>query len=137
MVEGVSVGEAAAAVGVETHVLRHWEDVGVLVPRRTASGHRRYTKELLTRARLVRLCQHAGLSLAEIRELGVGDRDTRLGLIAGTLERIRTDMTRLQRAERFLSHVVTCVHPMVSECPECAAFAQPPIPSLSSMQRVE
>jgi MerR family copper efflux transcriptional regulator len=115
-------------------VLRHWEDVGVLVPRRTASGHRRYDQELLTRARLIRLCQHAGLSLADIRRLGVGDREKRIAVIDATLERIRSDVAKLQRAERFLSHVVTCVHPMVSECPDCAGFAGP---SLSSVYTVE
>lgn len=119
-----AVGAAAAAVGVESHVLRHWEDVGVLVPLRSASGHRRYDDELLARARLVRLLQQAGLALAEIRALRAADRDGRIGLIATTLERIRTDISRLQRAEQFLSHVVTCVHPLVSECPDCAVIAQ-------------
>lgn len=124
MDEVYAVGAAAAAVGVESHVLRHWEDVGVLVPLRSASGHRRYDEELLTRARLVRLCQHAGLALAEIRELRAADRDARIGMITTTLERIRADVARLQRAEQFLTHVVTCVHPMVSECPDCAGFAR-------------
>lgn len=124
MDEVYAVGDAAAAVGVESHVLRHWEDVGVLVPLRSASGHRRYDEELLTRARLVRLCQHAGLALAEIRELRAADRDARIGMITTTLERIRADVARLQRAEQFLTHVVTCVHPMVSECPDCAGFAR-------------
>lgn len=119
-----AVGAAAAAVGVESHVLRHWEDVGVLIPLRSASGHRRYDDELLARARLVRLLQQAGLALAEIRALRAADRDGRIGLIATTLERIRTDISRLQRAEQFLSHVVTCVHPLVSECPDCAVIAQ-------------
>lgn len=119
-----AVGAAAAAVGVESHVLRHWEDVGVLVPLRSASGHRRYDDELLARARLVRLLQQAGLALAEIRALRAADRDGRIGLITTTLERIRTDISRLQRAEQFLSHVVTCVHPLVSECPDCAVVAQ-------------
>lgn len=124
MGEEYSVGAAAAAAGVESHVLRHWEDVGVLVPSRSASGHRRYDDELITRARLVRLCQHAGLALAEIRDLRLADRDVRIDMITATLQRIRADISRLQRAEQFLSHVVTCVHPLVSECPDCAAFAQ-------------
>jgi MerR family copper efflux transcriptional regulator len=126
MTEPVPVGTAATAVGVEPHVLRHWEDVGVLVPRRTASGHRRYDDELLTRARLVRLCQRAGLSLADIRQLNAADRDVRIGLITATLERIKADVSRLRLAEQFLSHVVTCVHPMVSECADCAGFARTP-----------
>lgn len=119
-----AVGAAAAAVGVESHVLRHWEDVGVLVPLRSASGHRRYDDELLARARLVRLCQQAGLALAEIRELRAADRGVRIDMITATLQRIRTDIARLERAEQFLAHVVACVHPIVSECPDCAEFAQ-------------
>lgn len=119
-----AVGAAAAAVGVESHVLRHWEDVGVLIPLRSASGHRRYDDELLARARLVRLCQQAGLALAEIRELRAADRDVRIDMITATLQRIRTDIARLECAEQFLAHVVACVHPIVSECPDCAEFAQ-------------
>ncbi|WP_036476200.1 MerR family transcriptional regulator [Mycobacterium sp. URHD0025] len=124
MGEAYAVGVAAAAVGVESHVLRHWEDVGVLVPSRSASGHRRYDDELIARARLVRLCQHAGLTLAEIRDLRAADRDDRIDMISATLERIRGDISRLQRAAQFLTHVVACVHPVISECPDCAGFAQ-------------
>ncbi|MHC9294781.1 MerR family transcriptional regulator [Mycobacterium sp. LTG2003] len=123
MSDGLSVSAAAAAVGVGPHVLRHWEDVGVLIPLRTSYGHRRYDDELLARARLVRLLQRAGLALAEIRALRAADRDTRIELIASTQDRIRADVSRLQRAEQFLSHVVSCVHPIASECPGCADFA--------------
>ena len=38
-----SVGELAERVGLATHVLRHWEDVGLLSPVRDGSGYRRYT----------------------------------------------------------------------------------------------
>lgn len=124
MTSKLSVGAAAAAIGVEAHVLRHWEDVGVLVPDRTSTGHRRYSDEHVTRARIILLCQGAGLSLAAIRELGGADRSRRIDLIRCSQERIRNDLVKLQRAEQFLSHVVQCVHPMVSECPDCAGFAR-------------
>ena len=74
MKEALAIGPAAAALRIEPHVLRHWEDVGVLVPGRTVTGHRRYDDELLTRARLIRLCQRAGLSLTDIRSLYAADR---------------------------------------------------------------
>ncbi len=39
------ISDAAAAVNVETHVLRYWEDeLGLLVPR-NEMGHRYYTRE--------------------------------------------------------------------------------------------
>jgi MerR family copper efflux transcriptional regulator len=124
MTSTLSVGAAAAVIGVEAHVLRHWEDVGVLIPDRTATGHRRYSDEHVARARIIRLCQGAGLSLADIRELGGADRVRQIGLIEHSRERIRADLATLQRADQFLSHVVQCIHPMVSECPDCAAFAR-------------
>jgi MerR family copper efflux transcriptional regulator len=123
MTEVITIGRAAAELGLEPHVLRHWEDVGVLVAPRTKTGHRRYDDELLARARLIRLCQRAGLSLADIRALYKADRATRTGIVAGNRERIADTIAKLQRAERFLAHVLDCVHPMVSECPQCADFA--------------
>jgi serine/threonine protein kinase len=33
------------------------------------------------------------------------------------------DSIKLQRAEPFLCHVLECIHPLVSECPQCAEFA--------------
>jgi DNA-binding transcriptional MerR regulator len=118
----LAIGAAAVRIGVEAHVLRHWEDVGVLVPLRTPTGHRRYDEELVTRGRLIRLCQRAGLSLADIRALYRSDRDERVTLIEVNRKRIVEAITELRRAESFLAHTLECVHPLVSECPRCAAF---------------
>jgi MerR family transcriptional regulator, copper efflux regulator len=129
MTAPLTIGRAAAELGLEPHVLRHWEDVGVLVALRTKTGHRRYDDELLTRARLIRLCQRAGLSLADIRAMYKADGPTRIGIIGDNRERIADAVAKLQQAERFLAHVLECVHPLVSECPQCAEFAafEPPI----------
>ena len=37
-----SVGEIADRFGLETHVLRYWEDRGLLTPSRNAAGRRLY-----------------------------------------------------------------------------------------------
>ena len=39
---GESIGEAAARFGLDTHVLRYWEDEGLLRPVRDGAGRRRY-----------------------------------------------------------------------------------------------
>ena len=44
-----SVGELAKRFGLETHVLRHWEDEGLLQPSRDTSGYRRYGPDDVTR----------------------------------------------------------------------------------------
>ncbi|MEU7915795.1 MerR family transcriptional regulator [Microbispora bryophytorum] len=38
----IGIGEAAARFGLATHVLRHWESVGLLTPARVAGDRRRY-----------------------------------------------------------------------------------------------
>ncbi|RZT79043.1 DNA-binding transcriptional MerR regulator [Micromonospora violae] len=117
------IGDAAALVGVPTHVLRHWEDVGVLEPARRANGHRIYDDETITRARLIRLCQRAGMSLAEIGDLYRGDGQRRAALVRDRRNRIVDQMRRLQAAQEFLDHVLACAHPVVSTCPDCSGFA--------------
>ena len=117
------IGEVAAVVGVPTHVLRHWEDVGALTPRRLGNGHRVYDDDTLTRARLIRLCQRAGMSLAEIGELYRADRAGRAAVVRAQRERIAEQLRRLTEAQDFLDHTLTCRHPLVSSCPDCTEFA--------------
>lgn len=116
------IGEAAAHVGVAAHVLRHWEDVGVLHPPRTATGQRDFDDETVTRARMVLLCQRAGLSLAQIRDLAPDDRPRRQRIIGERLATIRASMAELRRAEELLEHLGACRHPVVSTCPECTGL---------------
>jgi DNA-binding transcriptional MerR regulator len=116
------IGDAAARLGTEPHVLRHWEEAGVLVPRRLGSGHRDYDEDSLGRARLIRVAQGAGMSLAEIRGLAAADWDRRRTAIAGHRDRLRRQMTLLQAVDGFLAHVGDCVHPVLSDCPDCSAF---------------
>lgn len=117
------IGELAERVGVATHVLRHWEDVGVLVPERSSSGHRSYTDEHLVRARLILLCQRAGLSLRDIAELLRNGPSGRAARLVDHRREIGARIDDLQRTDAFLAHVLHCRHPLVSECPECSGFS--------------
>ena len=114
------IGDAAATLGVAPHVLRHWEDVGLLRPRRSGSGHRVYDDQAIGVARMIQMCQRAGLSLAAIGALGAGDRAQRIALIDDKRAEIAEHVAQIQLADRFLAHVVSCAHEVISECPECS-----------------
>lgn len=116
------VGVAAATLGIAAHVLRHWEDVGLLRPARLPSGHRAYDEQSLAEARMIQICQRAGLSLAEIRDLGAAPRAERLAIIAAKRAVVAEQVADLELADRFLSHVATCTHPVVSDCDECSGL---------------
>lgn len=122
MGEVVKIGDAAAALGIETHVLRHWESVGLLVPGRSPAGHRSYEEPHLDAARVIRRLQRTGLSLDQIRELVYSAHDDRLAAIAARRAELHDRIELLRDADRFLEHVTSCSHPVVAECPGCSEF---------------
>lgn len=76
MKEVVRAKDIAQATGVSTDTLRHYERKGLL-PRvhRTASGHRRYSRETVERVLLIQRALVVGFSLNDLgRVLSVRDR---------------------------------------------------------------
>lgn len=64
---GVTIGQAAAFVGVTVKTVRHYHKLGVVEePRRDGSGYRRYGSADLLRLVQVRTLAGAGVPLAEI-----------------------------------------------------------------------
>jgi DNA-binding transcriptional MerR regulator len=68
---GVSIGRAAAELGVSPRTLRYYEERGLLPPaERSAGGNRRYSHEAIARVQRVRQLQSMmGFNLDEIVEL--------------------------------------------------------------------
>ena len=77
----VPIGELARRTGVATSALRYYERIGLLSPAERAGQRRHYSSSSAERVALIRLCQNAGFTLAEIgrllaafsREAGPGD----------------------------------------------------------------
>lgn len=118
----LKIGDAAALLGVEAHVLRHWEAMGLLHPARSPSGHRCYDRQALDRARMIRTLQRTGMSLSRIRELGESGRAARRALISAEREQVRRRIELFRATDRFLAHIAECRHPIIAECPDCAGF---------------
>src|SRR6202044_193370 len=68
-VAGWTVSDLAQATGLSQRVLRHWEEVGLVTPARTAAGHRRYGPSESTRLYQALALRQAGLRLAQIKTL--------------------------------------------------------------------
>lgn len=64
-----SVSEAVRLIGVESHVLRYWEEELQIEIRRNAQGHRLYSEENIETFRCVRALKEKGLQLKAIRLL--------------------------------------------------------------------
>jgi MerR family copper efflux transcriptional regulator len=114
---GMSIGEAAGRFGLPTHVLRHWESVGLLVPDRTPAGRRRYGLDHLHRIAAILRAKEAGFRLDDIREIIEADGATRRAL----MRRHRTDLAQRialsQASLRLIDAALACEHDDFTRCP--------------------
>lgn len=94
-------------------------------PDRTAAGHRDYTAEHLHRLRALRACQEVGMSLAEITQVLHRDEVGRAEVIARRRVQLREERERIEDAERFLAHVASCRHDLLTRCPQCSRYPSP------------
>lgn len=67
---GLTIGEAAEALGVSTDTLRYYERSGLLPKTpRAANGYRYYDRNALRRVRFIRHAQQVGFTLEEAHAL--------------------------------------------------------------------
>ena len=60
------IQEAATRLGISARMLRHYENEGLIVPRRAANGYRSYTTDDLLQAEWVRDLIACGISTREL-----------------------------------------------------------------------
>ena len=64
---GLTVGQVAQRSGAAPSALRFYERQGLISADRTAANQCRYRGDVLCRVAMIRVCQQAGLSLAQIK----------------------------------------------------------------------
>ena len=97
--ELMTIGQFANLSGLSVHALRHYDEVGLLDPAHIdpASGYRRYRRDQLGRARLIRALRWVELPIEEIRQV-VDDRQSQ-----HTRDVLAAHRRRLERRRDLLS----------------------------------
>jgi DNA-binding transcriptional MerR regulator len=119
---GLGIGELGRRTGLATSALRYYERVGLLTPDGRANGRRYYGPASADRIALIRLCQDAGLPLAEIRTAAGGRRHpswTRL--MKAKLLELEASIAHATRAKALIEHALACRHRELSMCPNFRA----------------
>nr|WP_063779423.1 MerR family transcriptional regulator [Kibdelosporangium sp. MJ126-NF4]CEL23542.1 MerR-family transcriptional regulator [Kibdelosporangium sp. MJ126-NF4]CTQ89156.1 MerR-family transcriptional regulator [Kibdelosporangium sp. MJ126-NF4] len=109
------IGEASAAAGLTARALRYYEQRGLLVARRTASGHREYDEDDVRRLRTVRGLLETGLTIDDVQaavaaldvEVTAGDDDCLLADI--TARRIAELDERIKRLTDLRARLATAL----------------------------
>jgi DNA-binding transcriptional MerR regulator len=116
-----SVGELAERFGLATHVLRHWEDVGLLAPERDAAGRRRYGEADAYRVATIVANKAAGMSLEQIRALVDSGSAGRHEILEAHLADIDERIVALERSRAMARHAMECQAHDISNCPNFRA----------------
>ncbi|MDA2815282.1 MerR family transcriptional regulator [Nocardiopsis sp. RSe5-2] len=112
------IGDAAARFGLRPHVLRHWEDEGLLTPGRDAAGRRVFGEEDLVRIAMILRGKEAGLGLDRMRAvLGARGGGERQRVLAEGLSELRERIAVLSQAAELLECALACEHDDVVTCP--------------------
>lgn len=118
-----TIGELASRFGLATHVLRHWEDEGLLSPARRVAGRRVYGPAHVTRVAEIVLGKDAGFSLEQLRELfAAPDLDRRREVLRAQLAQVRQRIARLTLSQTLLEHGLRCRHEDYQSCPRFQAM---------------
>ncbi|MEU8226418.1 MerR family transcriptional regulator [Kribbella sp. NPDC048915] len=113
----LTIGELASRVGVAAHVLRHWEDEGLLTPTRVA-GRRRYDETQVARVVMIQRSKVAGLSLAQIRRMfDAPDGAERRAVLSEQDALLDEQIQQAQQSKLLISHALNCSEPDFTTCP--------------------
>ncbi|TDC62432.1 MerR family transcriptional regulator [Actinomadura sp. GC306] len=114
----MSIGALAGHFGLATHVLRHWESMGLLTPARDTAGRRRYGPADLTRVALILSAKDAGLSLEHIAVLTTAtDPAKRRDVLREEAEALRSRIAAAQASLELLEGALNCDHEDFTLCP--------------------
>jgi len=116
--EEMTIGELAARFGLATHVLRHWEAMGLLTPAARVNGRRRYRQEHVYRVALILRGKETGLSLGQLREfLSTPDSSSRRALFERHRVALERRIAQAQAAKAMIEHALECPYEDFTQCP--------------------
>lgn len=116
-----SVGELAQRFDLPTHVLRHWEAMGLLAPERDAGGRRRYREDDAYRVAVIVSSKAAGMSLEQIGSLLDAEADGRRKILTDHLADLEARMAEMERSRHLTEHALECRAHDIATCPHFRA----------------
>ena len=118
----MKIGEVAKHLNIAPSTIRYYEKKGLISLPDRVSGKRVFGNNTIVRLRFIQLCQSAGFTISEIRELITlyAKDSTKMGpwLPAVEVKRteIRGQISKLQQSEALLGELVKCRCKSIEQC---------------------
>ena len=124
MKSSLSIGDAAKRFGLDTHVLRHWEDVGLLTPARDGADRRRYVPDDLVRIAVIVRSKAAGMSLEQIAVMLDAEAPERHRVLEEHIADLDRRMEEMRRSREMTVHALSCRAHDIGTCPRFKAAVE-------------
>ena len=119
-----SIGELAHRFDLEAHVLRHWEDKGLLHPERDGAGRRVYGEDDAYRVAAILASKASGMSLDQIRTLVDAEAAGRREALRQHLAELDRRQAELERSRHLTRHALECRAHDITTCPGFQAHVE-------------
>ena len=114
----LTIGQLSARFSLATHVLRHWEDVGLIEPAERVNGRRRYRTWHVSRVATILLTKEAGFTLGQIRAiLDAPDGPARKELLRRHRDELDRRLAGIEASRRIVQHGINCRAEDFTRCP--------------------
>ncbi|MET0467597.1 MAG: MerR family transcriptional regulator [Aeromicrobium sp.] len=118
-----SIGDTAARFDLATHVLRHWEDLGLLTPQRDGADRRLYGDDDLVRIAVILRSKAAGMTLEQIATLLDDDHGPRRhAVLQEHIADLDRRMDEMRRSREMTVHAFECEAHDITRCPHFRAL---------------
>jgi DNA-binding transcriptional MerR regulator len=118
----IPIGELAESFGLATHVLRHWESMGLLAPHRSSTGHRAYGLTDRYRVAAILQAKDAGMGLDDIRAILTAPTPAeRNSVLQRQHDELTQRITEAQAALKLIDTALGCEHGDLAICPRFQA----------------
>jgi MerR family copper efflux transcriptional regulator len=116
--EEFTIGQLAARFGLEPHVLRHWEDVGLIEPAERVNGRRRYRAWHAPRVATILLAKEAGFRLDQIKAiLDAPHGPARKKLLRRHRDELDRRLAGIEASRQIVQHAIDCRAGDFTRCP--------------------
>lgn len=125
----MTIGDVASRFGLATHVLRHWESMGLLAPMRVAGERRCYQRDDLYRVAVIVRAKEAGFSLEEIREMiATPEAVVRREILLRRRAELARRIAEAQASLALIDCALECDHEDFASCPHFQAMIREQVP---------
>lgn len=120
-----SIGDTAAQFGLDTHVLRHWEDKGLLHPARDGADRRLYGDDDLVRIAVILRSKAAGMTLDQIAVLLDDDHGPkRHAVLQEHIAELDRRMEEMRLSREMTLHAFACEAHDITRCSHFRAMIE-------------